>query len=610
MKKICFLILTFVILFSACQDLLPKVDFTSEGKGSLVISTETSNSSRTIAPTMDLISLTDSYSIHFMNHSGGQENFIVDSYIMDSEIGDIAAGTWQVTLYGYDSDEALICSGTPDSGNPVTISEGSNSITLTLEPVSSDSGRGTLDYTLTFPAEDVDSAVVSIDPWPLGGGDQYELTAGTDYNIDFADTGSIAIETTLSSGFYLVSVTLGYNSLSYPAISEMVQIYDNLVSPSTLELTVDDLTHPPVSPSDFSVGQNSDLSFNLCWADESVTESGFRIYKGSTTEGTLLATLAAGSTTIDSASLGYSNYTDGDEYTFCIVSYNPFGHSDPVTLTFTSEYVFTTLWLTSNEGGSEDNQITLPLVSNGSYNFSVDWGDGSTSTITAYNDPQVTHTYSAVGEYTVKIWGTINGWSFSPEAYVYNYGDAKKLIEISSWGPLAFGDTKGQFLNAENLVIRAKDTPDISSVTSFAYAFSDNASLESIYGIESWDTSSVTDMSSMFSKASAFNQDIGSWDTSSVTDMGYMFYNASAFNQDIGSWNISSITNMNSMLRYCTLSTINYDALLIGWAVQPVQNNITFDGGFSKYSSSAANARAVLTDTYGWTIYDGGSSEY
>ena len=58
--------------------------------------------------------------------------------------------------------------------------------------------------------------------------------------------------------------------------------------------------------------------------------------------------------------------------------------------------------------------------------------------------------------------------------------------------------------------------------------------------INSWDTSSVTDMHTMFDNASAFNGDISSWDTSSVINMSYMFNGASAFNQNISSWDTSS----------------------------------------------------------------------
>ena len=65
-----------------------------------------------------------------------------------------------------------------------------------------------------------------------------------------------------------------------------------------------------------------------------------------------------------------------------------------------------------------------------------------------------------------------------------------------------------------------------------------------------WNTSRVTNMNSMFSKASLFNQDISNWDTSSVTNMKNMFYYASVFNQDIGNWNTSSVTGMNDMFNH------------------------------------------------------------
>ena len=51
--------------------------------------------------------------------------------------------------------------------------------------------------------------------------------------------------------------------------------------------------------------------------------------------------------------------------------------------------------------------------------------------------------------------------------------------------------------------------------------------------IGQWNTSSVTDMYSMFRSAAAFNQPIDQWNTSSVTNMNYMFYRAAAFKQTI-----------------------------------------------------------------------------
>ena len=132
--------------------------------------------------------------------------------------------------------------------------------------------------------------------------------------------------------------------------------------------------------------------------------------------------------------------------------------------------------------------------------------------------------------------------------------------------------------------------------------------------ISSWDVSNVTNMTQMFSGATSFNQDISSWDVSNVISMQSMFQGATSFNQDIGGWDVTSLTNATNMFgttgggSAVTLSTANYDALLIGWAAQSVNTGVVFSGGDSKYSAgAAATARGVLTSApNNWTITDGG----
>ena len=58
--------------------------------------------------------------------------------------------------------------------------------------------------------------------------------------------------------------------------------------------------------------------------------------------------------------------------------------------------------------------------------------------------------------------------------------------------------------------------------------------------IDSWDTSSVTDMSQMFEGAD-FDQPIGSWDTSKVMEMRNMFNGATNFNQNLSGWCVGAV---------------------------------------------------------------------
>ena len=77
---------------------------------------------------------------------------------------------------------------------------------------------------------------------------------------------------------------------------------------------------------------------------------------------------------------------------------------------------------------------------------------------------------------------------------------------------------------------------------------SDEILAESKYGhISNWDTSEITNMSSLFEDAESFNQPLDKWDVSNVTNMAKMFSSAESFNQPINNWDVSNVTIMNSM---------------------------------------------------------------
>jgi len=66
------------------------------------------------------------------------------------------------------------------------------------------------------------------------------------------------------------------------------------------------------------------------------------------------------------------------------------------------------------------------------------------------------------------------------------------------------------------------------------------------------------------------------------------------------------VTNMDGMFTNVTLSTTNYSNMLQKWSKLTLKSNVILDGGKSKYSTDAADARKKIIDDYGWTISDGG----
>ena len=277
---------------------------------------------------------------------------------------------------------------------------------------------------------------------------------------------------------------------------------------------------------------------------------------------------------------------------------------------------------TDNAGTSNNDQFALPLVS--SFNgvtAEVDWGDGSTDTITAFNQPEVTHTYASAGTYTIKISNALRGFKFN------NGGDKLKLLNISNWGVLEINEG-ARFYGCENMTCTATDAPTIST-TNLESTFRDCSSFNGVIGnwdvsgvtnmrdmfynaivfnqpLNSWDVSSVTNMDNILRSADAFNQDLNSWDVSSVTIMKFALAGADVFNGNIGNWNVSSVTNMSDLFR----NSDSFNQSLSNWDVGNVTNMINmfrdndiFDQDLSSWNIvSVAFATSFMFNAGGFSV--------
>ena len=100
------------------------------------------------------------------------------------------------------------------------------------------------------------------------------------------------------------------------------------------------------------------------------------------------------------------------------------------------------------------------------------------------------------------------------------------------------------------LDIGSWDTGNVNHIDSTFYGCESLKTLD----LRNWNTSSIVSMQHTFGKCSSLLTlgDIGSWDTSNVTRMNFMFSDCKSFTKlDIGNWDTSNVTDMNHMFSGC-----------------------------------------------------------
>ena len=188
----------------------------------------------------------------------------------------------------------------------------------------------------------------------------------------------------------------------------------------------------------------------------------------------------------------------------------------------------------------------------------------SNSTITSIpNGTTMMKFNNSTGELIIEPENGISGMMDSSISSImlYTY-DQIKSITINS-GVSAPVDSYYLFAELPNLVSIDVTNLNVSNVHNMARMFSFDSALTTIRGLGVWDTSSVTEMWSMFDSVSSIEAlDIGNWNTSSVIDMRAMFQSTSSLKQlNIQNWETSSVRDMSVMfygaysLRYLDLNT-------------------------------------------------------
>ncbi len=349
--------------------------------------------------------------------------------------------------------------------------------------------------------------------------------------------------------------------------------------PATVDLTVTPVNDAPFAyNANYKIAVNSSVTIelNATDVDNSPNEMSYAI-TSQPTNGSYDATTKTYTPATD--------FTGVDSFTYTAT--DPKGLSSTGTVYVNVGIVapYITTWKTDNEGNTTSTQIKIGTYSGSSYNFTVEWGDGS-------KDENVTqsivHDYGTAGTYTVKISGEYPHSCFginitSTHPLYYKNFDAQKLLSIEQWGDMAWKSMSSAFFKASNMTIKASDVPNLSGVEDIRSMFQEASTFNQ--DISSWDVSSVTMMNSMFQEASTFNQDISSWDVSSVTSMSYMFYRASAFNQDISSWDVSSVTSMFGLFR----DAYNFNQDISSWSVSSVTSMGWMFSGASAFNQDISS---------------------
>ena len=195
---------------------------------------------------------------------------------------------------------------------------------------------------------------------------------------------------------------------------------------------------------------------------------------------------------------------------------------------------------------SANEAFTIPCHNWGTFNATIDWGDGSSSTVTTYNTNNLSHTYASAGDHAISVSGTF------PNIYFNDTGDKTKVISVTNLGQVGWQTFKHAFYGCGNMTSFTSGVADTSNVTDMSIMLASCYNITSI-DLSGFNTSSATNMVAMFRSVgqqapSNFSIDVSSFDTSNVTTMKQMFQGTlKLISLDLSNFDTSNVTDFSYM---------------------------------------------------------------
>jgi surface protein len=195
-----------------------------------------------------------------------------------------------------------------------------------------------------------------------------------------------------------------------------------------------------------------------------------------------------------------------------------------------SQNDFISVWNLSNAGTAGNNSISF-ITTNALGTINYIWQEISPGSASGSgNFVAGTNVTRAISGLPANATIRLQILPANLQRFTINNGtDRNRLVNVLQWGTTVWTSMQNAFRGCNNLEITATDVPVLTNVTDMSIMFGSCSILNGPSNINSWNTSAVNNMSSMFSGASAFNQNISSWNTAAVTNMFGMFSSASAF---------------------------------------------------------------------------------